>query len=78
MFGREMRFPLDVLYPPFAPKVYRDTDDYVDELEKRLFKAAKYARQELHDNWEIREKNCANHSRTVKPIDITRPLYVFE
>jgi hypothetical protein len=78
MFGREMRLPLDVMYPPFAPSPYRDTDNYLEELEERLCKAAEYARRELQASWELREKHCANHSRVVKPIDLNRPVYVFD
>ena len=54
-----------------------DTEDYLVDLEERLFKASEFARRHLHMSWQVREKNCAHHGRSVKPLDLNRPVYVF-
>jgi hypothetical protein len=77
MFGRELRLPLDVVYPPETPSPYKDMDDYLNQLDDRLVKAAEFARRELDVQFEAREKNCANHSRKTFNLDLDRPVYVF-
>jgi len=77
VFGRELRIPLDVVYPPFNPSPYYDNDDYIDDLEVRMAKAAQYANTQLEVQWQLRERNCANHSRWTKQIDISKDVYVF-
>ena len=77
LLGREIRMPLDVAYPPSQPSPYTDNDLYLDELEERIVKAAEFARRQLQVQWQSREKNCANHSRGNKEVDVSRPVYVF-
>ena len=77
MFGRELRIPLDVVYPPFSPSVYHDNEDYLDDLESRMVKAANFANQQLEIQWQLREKNCANYSKWNKEIDIGQDVYIF-
>jgi hypothetical protein len=77
MFGREMRIPLDVVYPPIVPSMYKDTEDYVDQLEDKLVKAAEFARRHLDAQFDLREKHCANYSRSALELDLQKPVYVF-
>jgi transposase InsO family protein len=77
MFGRELRLPLDVIYPPVMPSIYLDTEEYLDQLEDKIAKAATFARKSLDTQFEVREKHCANHSRKTFELDIQRPVYVF-
>ena len=77
MLGRELRLPLDIAYPPKQPSPYADTEDYLTQLEDRIFRASEFARKYLQMDWEKRQRNCSQHNRAPKMLDTSRPVFVF-
>jgi hypothetical protein len=76
MLGRELRLPLDILYPISQPNPEGDPRNYVQQVEERLEKASAYARTHLEVSWEQRAAATKSTGRVV-PIDSNRPVYVF-
>ena len=76
MIGRELRLPVDILFPSAADRPYASNDDYLVALERRLKVAYEFARQHLKLDFERREGHC-HHNRKLKPLDLNRPVYVF-
>jgi hypothetical protein len=74
--GREMAIPVSVLFPPVKPSIYADTDDYANQLEKRLAVAHEFARKHLEFDWSVREKASEN-LRAMRPLDPSKNVYIF-
>jgi hypothetical protein len=76
MLGRELRLPVDLVFPPVERSVPDNYPDYVAEIERRVFVASEYARHHLRLSWDA--MNTSNQvSRRVPQIDLTRPILVF-
>jgi hypothetical protein len=76
MLGRELRLPVDLVFPPMERTVPDNYPDYVAEIERRVHIASEYARQHLRLSWEA--MSTANRvSRRVAPIDLARPVLLF-
>jgi hypothetical protein len=76
MIGREIKMPISFIAPPLKPSMYRNYDDYISELEKRIQTAYEFARKHLNIDWEKRRTAEVNPT-PCKPIDVDRPVYVF-
>jgi hypothetical protein len=76
MFGREVRMPVDVLFPPPWEEA-RPPGDYLNQLEYRLGVANELARKHLLMSWEKMSFHTPV-SRNVPPLDIDRPVLVFD
>jgi len=76
MLGRELRLPLDILYPVPTSEYEISPNQYVKRMEETLQKASEFARKHMEIAWQQREAPT-KRSRQVKPIDIQRPVYVF-
>jgi hypothetical protein len=73
--GRELKVPVDVMYPTGRIEKV-SVPQYIEDLEERLNVAAEFARQRMEMDWESREANSrtwVNYSQ----IDITKPVYIF-
>ena len=76
MLGRELRLPVDLVFPPM-PTIYHDSHHaHVTQLEQRLSLASEYARQHLRVTWD-NMKSAAHVSRNIRPLDVNRPVLVF-
>jgi len=53
-----------------------NVQDYVAKLQETLFKASEFARKHLEIAWEQREA-AVKRTGKPKPIDMSRPVYVF-
>jgi hypothetical protein len=67
-----MAIPVSVLFPPVKPSKYASTDDYANQLEKRLA----VARRHLEFDWSVREKASEN-LRAMRPLDPAKNVYIF-
>jgi hypothetical protein len=76
MLGRELTLPIDVVFPPPEEEAHESYPQYLQEMERNLEIASEYARAHLrlaHESMRMRNAPA----RDVKPLDITRPVYVF-
>ena len=74
MLRRQLRLPLDLMYPTQTPEEAEDYHEYVEKLEKRLEIASEFARRHLKIDWKQRERGRATN---YKAIDLNRPVYGF-
>jgi hypothetical protein len=77
MLGRELNLPLDLLYPVSDPDPNANPHSYLQKLEERLSKASEVARRHMEIDWEQRERGVNRFQRGARPIDLHRPVYVF-
>jgi hypothetical protein len=76
MLGRELRLPIDVVFPPPRDESHLSYPEYLEELERRLTLASEYARAHLRLSFD----NMSLHnppSRVIRPIDLTKEVYLF-
>jgi hypothetical protein len=71
-----MEIPISVLFSPIKPSIYASTDDYANQLDKRLAVAHEFARKHREFDWSIREKASEN-LRAMRPLDPARNVYIF-
>jgi hypothetical protein len=77
MLGRELRLPVDVVFPPVCNQNSKHSyASHVAELDKQLQLANEYARAHLRITWETMNASKLTPRKT-KPLDITRAVLVF-
>jgi hypothetical protein len=76
MFGRDVTLPADLLFPP-PTQESTNQPAYLQQLEMRIQVASELARKHLLTSWE-RMKQNAPISRNLRPIDLSRPVLVFD
>jgi hypothetical protein len=76
MLGRQIRLPIDVVFPNSEIPVANNYPEYVQNLEHRLKIASEYARQHLRISWDSMSSNTPV-SRVIKPLDLNKPVYLF-
>lgn len=76
MLGREIRLPIDIVFPPSSEPLADSYPQYVINLEQRLLLASQYARNHLRLSWEAMS-TAHQVSKRVVPIDVTRQVFVF-
>jgi hypothetical protein len=76
MLGRELRLPVDVIFPPTPTSVPESYPEYVTDLQRKLTIASEYARTHLRLTWE--QMNTSNTvSRNCKKLDLSKQVLVF-
>jgi hypothetical protein len=76
MFGREVKLPLDLAFPPPRNAEIMDHVTYLDKLENRIEVASELARKHLLMSWD----NMATYSpvsRNLPKLNINLPVLVF-
>jgi len=76
MFGRDVRMPLDVIFPPTSEDV-RPHHVYLKDLEDRLTLASELARKHLLTSWEQMNIHHPT-SRCVPELKLSEPVLVFD
>jgi hypothetical protein len=76
MLGRELRLPVDLVFPPISTTPCESYEAHVSELDKRINIANEYARQHLRISWE-NMKSSSPVSRKPHLLDLTKHVLVF-
>jgi hypothetical protein len=76
MFGRDVTLPADLLFPPPTQENAQQSV-YMQQLEARINAASELARKHLLTSWNEMKQN-APVSRKLRPIDVSRPVLVFD
>lgn len=76
MLGRELRLPVDIIFPPLSTSKSETYPEYVVNLERKLFLASEYARAHLRLTWD--QMSTAHPvSKKLSQLDISKPVLLF-
>jgi predicted aspartyl protease len=73
--GRELRLPVDVMYPT-GPVEKVSMPEYLEKLEERMNVAAEFARRHMEMDWQSRQNNNGFWSN-YKDLDLDKNVYIF-
>ena len=76
VYGRELRVPLDVAFPPATEALDLEPGEYRSRLEELMTTAAEVARRTLGQQWERMQRNCPVNGRTV-PLQVGDSVRVY-
>jgi transposase InsO family protein len=74
--GRELKLPVDMIYPTGQVDTTVTIPEYLEKLEAKLLIASEFARKHLEMDWQSRENNT-HFWKNFKPLDIDKPVFVF-
>jgi hypothetical protein len=73
--GRELRLPVDVVFP--TGRIEKTSvPEYLEQLEERLIIASELARKKLQMDWQNRDSN-SRFWKNFRPLNLNKPVYVF-